>query len=324
MTTVASVRLKAYASLAALALVAAIAVGPPELAALAVPFLALVAVGLAGAASLALDGTLRLGQERALEGEPVTATMTIGNVGAAARVELCLPTTTRLAAEPTPIAIWLPRGGQRAISLELFAERWGVQGAGPAVVRGRDRLGAFAVEGPLGGSFGFACIRRGAPPRLDRAASHAAGTGESGVAGTRRGHRVRRPPAARARRPREEHQLACRARPGAARERAASRARRGRGAVPRHVRGGRARERGTLDAAVQAAVALASAYLARRDRVALVSFGGELRWLAPATGRRQLYRIVDALLLSDESQHFLEGGRRAAAPPAPAARWCSH
>ena len=164
MTTVASVRLKAYASLAALALVAAIAGGLPELAALAVPFLALVAVGLAGAASLALDGTLRLGQERARRraGDSDRDDRERG----CRRPRRALPsTTTRLAAEPTPIAIWLPRGGQRTISLELFAERWGVQGAGPAVVRGRDRLGAFAVEGPLVGRVSFACIRAwSAPP----------------------------------------------------------------------------------------------------------------------------------------------------------------
>ena len=58
-------------------------------------------------------------------------------------------------------------------------------------------------------------------------------------------------------------------------------------------------EDGTLDAAVQAAAALASAYLARRDRVALVSFGGTLNWLTASAGTRQLYRIVDALLASD-------------------------
>jgi uncharacterized protein (DUF58 family) len=303
MTTVASVRLKAYASLAALALVAALAGGPPELAALAVPFLALVAVGLAGAASLAFDGTLRLGQERALEGEQVTATVTIGNAGAAARVELCLPTTTRLAADPTPIAIWLPRGGQRNIGVELFAGRWGVQGAGPAVVRARDRLGAFAVEGPLGGS----CQLRVYPsverlsrlieplrtrPVLGSQVSRERGEGIefADLRPLARGDRVRN-----------------------INWRATSRRR-----VPhvnvQHPEHGadvvlfldtfaeaEHENEGTLDAAVQAAAALASAYLARRDRIALVSLGGELSWLAPATGTRQLYRIVDALLLSDVS-----------------------
>jgi uncharacterized protein (DUF58 family) len=58
-------------------------------------------------------------------------------------------------------------------------------------------------------------------------------------------------------------------------------------------------EAGTLDAAVHAAAALASAYLARRDRVALVSFGGELNWLTPSAGTSQQYRIIDALISSD-------------------------
>ena len=37
-------------------------------------------------------------------------------------------------------------------------------------------------------------------------------------------------------------------------------------------------------------------YLQHKDRVGLVSFGGVLNWLLPATGMTQLYRIVDALL----------------------------
>jgi uncharacterized protein (DUF58 family) len=56
---------------------------------------------------------------------------------------------------------------------------------------------------------------------------------------------------------------------------------------------------GTLDAAVHAAAALASAYLERRDRVALVSFGGTLDWLTGSAGTRQLYRIADGLIASD-------------------------
>src|SRR5205085_9671207 len=36
--------------------------------------------------------------------------------------------------------------------------------------------------------------------------------------------------------------------------------------------------------------------LRRRDWVGLVGFGGTLRWLRPAMGERQLYRLVDALI----------------------------
>jgi uncharacterized protein (DUF58 family) len=54
--------------------------------------------------------------------------------------------------------------------------------------------------------------------------------------------------------------------------------------------------RGTLDFAIRATAALADAYLKRRDRVGLISFGGMLRWLQPGMGTVQIYRIVDALL----------------------------
>ena len=55
-------------------------------------------------------------------------------------------------------------------------------------------------------------------------------------------------------------------------------------------------DKGTLDLAVRATSAVADAYVRRRDRVGLISFGGILRWLVPGTGLVQLYRIVDALL----------------------------
>ena len=58
----------------------------------------------------------------------------------------------------------------------------------------------------------------------------------------------------------------------------------------------RGRDAGTLDLAVRATAALADAYIRRRDRVGLISFGGILRWLEPGMGTVQLYRIVDALL----------------------------
>ena len=111
-----------------------------------VAVLVLVAVGLAGA-PVALDGGLRLERERVLEGEPVGATATVINTGAAARVELYLPTTPRL--RPSP---WRPRSGcpparaARSTSSSVV-DRWGVHGAGPALVRARDRLGGVRARG---------------------------------------------------------------------------------------------------------------------------------------------------------------------------------
>lgn len=53
---------------------------------------------------------------------------------------------------------------------------------------------------------------------------------------------------------------------------------------------------GALDAAVVACAALARAFLARRDRVGLVKFGGWLRWLRPGGGPRHEWVILDVLL----------------------------
>jgi uncharacterized protein (DUF58 family) len=55
----------------------------------------------------------------------------------------------------------------------------------------------------------------------------------------------------------------------------------------------------TLNACVRAAASLAAAYLARKDRVGLVEYGGILRWVRPASGRLQLEQLLDTLLRAD-------------------------
>lgn len=52
----------------------------------------------------------------------------------------------------------------------------------------------------------------------------------------------------------------------------------------------------TLDLTVRAATGLAQTYLRSHDRVGLVTFSGPLRWLAPATGPRALYRVCEAVM----------------------------
>lgn len=52
----------------------------------------------------------------------------------------------------------------------------------------------------------------------------------------------------------------------------------------------------TLDLSVRAAAAIANAYLARKDRVGFVEFGAFLRWIDPATGRRQGEVLAEGLL----------------------------
>jgi len=53
---------------------------------------------------------------------------------------------------------------------------------------------------------------------------------------------------------------------------------------------------GTIDMTVRAAAALATGYLRTRDRVGIVGFGGVLRWVLPAAGTTQAYRILDSVI----------------------------
>ena len=74
-----------------------------------------------------------------------------------------------------------------------------------------------------------------------------------------------------------------------------------------------------LDLGLRGASGAAQAYLAARDRVGVITYQwGGAHWLAPSLGRRQFYRIVDALLQSDTG--FARGADfsrlpRAALPP---------
>jgi uncharacterized protein (DUF58 family) len=52
----------------------------------------------------------------------------------------------------------------------------------------------------------------------------------------------------------------------------------------------------SLDASVRAIAALATAFIAQKDRVGFLEFGGYLRWLKPAAGRRQLEAVLRAVI----------------------------
>ena len=59
---------------------------------------------------------------------------------------------------------------------------------------------------------------------------------------------------------------------------------------------------------MRAATGLAQTYLRSHDRVGLVTFGGPLHWLVPATGPRQLYRVSEALMSVRRVQTDLDAG----------------
>ena len=55
----------------------------------------------------------------------------------------------------------------------------------------------------------------------------------------------------------------------------------------------------TLDLGVRAAASLAAAYLARKDRVGLLTYGGVIGWVRPASGLVQYERLAVGLLRAD-------------------------
>jgi uncharacterized protein (DUF58 family) len=73
-----------------------------------------------------------------------------------------------------------------------------------------------------------------------------------------------------------------------------------------------------LDVAVHGAAALATAYLRVSDRIGIVVLGGALRWLGPAHGDRQFYRIAEMMLAARYDSFVIpDVGRipRTALPP---------
>lgn len=64
--------------------------------------------------------------------------------------------------------------------------------------------------------------------------------------------------------------------------------------------------RSSADLAVRAAGGTAMRYLAARDRVGLISFGQQLQWIAPASGRRQADRIMNLIVTTPGGGHPLD------------------
>jgi uncharacterized protein (DUF58 family) len=299
MTRIVSPRLAAYAGLAAIGLLAGLVLGRVELVALAAPFAVAAVAGAALARAPDLEATLVLDRERALESEVVTATIELVSRSGADRVDVLLRLPRALRAEvPNPRSIRLSPGETRTLELPVQCARFGAFVLGPVLFRARDRLGFTSWERKLGGRQplrvypsveGLHALL--APYRtqvfvgnqVSRAKSE--GIEFADIRDWSHGDRVR--------------QINWRAS-----------ARRG-GLLVNEQHPERntdvvlfldtfvdveAGDRGTFDMTVRAATSLAHLYLQRKDRVGLVSFGGYLSWLTPASGTRQLYRIVDSLL----------------------------
>ena len=299
MSRAATPKVGAYAGLAALGLLAALATGLPELVVLAAPFAISLGLGLLLARDPELDAKVMLERDRVLEGEEIGATIELRVTKGAERVELLLDIPPALVTTPEyPRLLRLRDGEESAYYVRVKCSRWGAYGFGRLQLRTHDVFGLFRHElvfdcrQPLKVYPREESIRQLLRPRETQVFSgnHVARQRGEGIefADLRpfvAGDRVRRVNwRASARRGElwvNEHHP----------ERNAdvvifldtfSEARRG--------------GRSTLDPALRAAASLVGRYLRQKDRVGFVSFGGMLNWLLPSTGNRQLYRIVDAML----------------------------
>lgn len=64
------------------------------------------------------------------------------------------------------------------------------------------------------------------------------------------------------------------------------------------------RPESSLDHCVKAAAALATGYLRHRDRVGLITYGGNIQWIRPRAGRRQIETLLEALLPASMAANY--------------------
>ena len=300
MTRSATPKLGAYAGLAALGLLAALATRRPELVTLAAPFALSAVLGLVLVRPPVLGAAVELERDRALEGEELGVHVDLRAETGAERVEVLLELRRGLVVEEgdNPVLLRLADGEQRELKFRIRCARWGAYGVGRLYVRTHDAFGLLRHElqldhrVPLKVYPSEETVRTLLRPLETQvfAGNHVARQKAEGiefadlrpfVPGDRVRHVNWRASARRGELWVNEHHA----------ERNAdvviyvdsfAEARRG--------------ERTTLDPALRAAATLAARYLREKDRVGFLSFGGLLNWLLPSTGTIQLYRIVDAML----------------------------
>lgn len=300
MTRSVSPKLVAYATLAAAGLLAALAARRPELAIVTLPF-SLLLVTVLPERTPEIDVEFELGRPRALEGESLEATVTVRALRRVDQLELALLLPRGLRAEQGAFALVLDAGEERRLVIDIRCARWGAYQVGDVSLRAGDRFGLFSYRqvisrrAPLRVYPRAETLRRLIAPRETQAyagnlVARRAGAGIefADVRPFQAGDQLR-----------TINWRASARRPGLV-------------VTQRHPEQNsdvilfldtfaelRDRDGGSLDLAVRAAAALAAHYLAEKNRVGLVGFGGVLQWLMPGGGLRQLYQIVEALLATD-------------------------
>ncbi|MGH3198540.1 MAG: DUF58 domain-containing protein [Streptosporangiaceae bacterium] len=295
-----SPKLALYAVFAGTSFLTALVLGRPELAALGAPFALVLVVGLALPPPPQVTAFLRLARQRAIEGEEIDADLVVSARPGAHELQLVLvlPDGIRAAGSAGSLLLRLPPRGERTFPVRLVCARWGAYRVGTVLLRSGDLAGLRVLDTRVNGNAPVRVYPR--PPQLQALVPPAETQPFAGNRVAReKGEGIEfadiRPYLPGDRRRRINWRV--------------SAARQTLYVSQQHPERNsdvvifldsfaeaRGQEEGTLDLAIRAAASLADHYLATRDRVGLVGFGGVVRWLTPATGTTQLYRIVDALL----------------------------
>ena len=301
-------RVVGYTALGALGLLVGLAASEPAAVAFGAAFLLPIVYGLAAPRPSLPDSDIALSHERVLEGEVVEVRLELAAQSKVDWLELefRVPARARLLEGEQLLVLGLGTGEVRTLRYRIHFPRWGVYPVGSLRLLGAHRL--FTVTSSAERDRArlvrvypqLARLRRLVKPLATRPASGsrpAAASGEgiefAELREFRAGERVRR-----------------------VNWRAS--ARRGRLLVSDRLperssdvvlfldslTEAATEEESTLDLAVRAVATVAGEYLRQRDRVGLLSFGGELEWVLPSAGARQHYRIIDAVLSSESARLF--------------------
>jgi uncharacterized protein (DUF58 family) len=301
MTRRASPRLRAYLVLGAGGLIAGAFLGRPEPVLLVAPLLIAAALALVVVRDPDVSIRVTLPSDRVLEGQDIELDVRLDAPRAVQWLELAVALPPGLVARggQRVVALQLGPSAERQLAFGVSARRWGVFRFEQVVIRVRDRFGFFAYERAVDPELSLRVFPR--PAALRRAIRPVETQVFAGdEVARRRGDGIEfadiRPYAPgdqirsvnwrlSSRRPELHVNLLHPERstdvvllldtftdvPGQD-------------------------EQSSLMTAVRGASGIADHYLRRRDRVGLIAFGGSIRWLVPAMGLTQGYRIVEALL----------------------------
>ena len=294
-------RLRAYLLLGAAGLIAGIALERPEPVLLVTPLLLAGLLAILLVEGPAVSATVSLGADRVLEGEDVRLEVDLRSERAVPWLEVAVALPAGLAARDDVgvFGVRLEADRPRQLAVDVAARRWGSYRVPRLVLRTRDRFGFFAFEATVEPGLALRVFPK--PETLRHAIPPAETQLSAGnEVSRRRGDGVEFA---------DVRQYA----PGDVIRRVNWRLSSRRPEL--HVNELHPEsstevvilldtftdltgpdDESSLARAVRAAHGIANHYLRRRDRVGLIAFGGSIRWLVPAMGLAQSYRIVEVLL----------------------------